>query len=82
MYKMSDEVRAALEKSIGIDLGTLNKMSIDEQKQWVENKTGKKLVFRKDRKKYIIGRGNPLLSRRKIRTMEDVDRRSKQLFGI
>lgn len=57
-------------------------MSADEERQWVEKKTGKKLSYSKENRHGIIGRGNPLLARKKIRTIEDLDKKSKKLFGI
>lgn len=82
MYKISDTTKTNLEKSLGISLSDLDQMSADEERQWVEKKTGRKLSYSKKTRHKIIGRGNPLLARRKIRTIEDLDKKSKKLFGI
>ena len=57
-------------------------MTADEEREWIEKKAGKKLCFGKKRKNGIAGRGNPLLARRKIRTKEDLDIKSQNLYGI
>lgn len=82
MYSISSETKRNLELSIGTSLDELHNMSADEEKRWIENKIGKDLKFRKKRKFGVIGRGNPLLSRRKIRTIDDLNRKSKKLFNI
>lgn len=82
MYKISDKTKENLERSLGISLETLDKMTADEEREWIEKKAGKKLCFGKKRKNGIAGRGNPLLARRKIRTKEDLDIKSQNLYGI
>lgn len=82
MYTLSNTTKANLERSLGIKLKDLAKMSADEERLWIENKIGKKLTYGKKKKHGVIGRGNPLLSRRKIRTIEDLERKSKNIFGI
>lgn len=57
-------------------------MSTEEEREWIEEKAGKKICFSKKRKYGVVGRGNPLLARRKIRTIDDVDRKSREFYGI
>ena len=66
MYVLSETARKNNERIIG----------------WIEKRIGKKLTFSSKTKKGIAGRGNPLLSRRKIRTLEDLDKKSKKYIGI
>lgn len=82
MYVISEAARKNNERIIGLPYDRLTKMSAIEEKNWIEKKIGKKLTFSRKMKKGIAGRGNPLLSRRKIRTLEDLDRRSKKYIGI
>mgnify|MGYP004510620461 CR=1 FL=1 len=82
MYVVSDTARKNNERIIGKSLAEVQKMSAEEETQWVEKKIGKKLIFSKEMKKGRVGRGNPLLSRRKLRTLEDVDKKSKKYIGI
>lgn len=82
MYTISEKTRANIERIIGIPVDKLNKMNTAEERSWVENKKKAKLSFSKRRRYGIIGRGNPLIARRKIRTAEDLNQKSKQFFGI
>lgn len=82
MYVISKVARENNERIIGLPYDRLTKMSAIEEKNWIEKRIGKKLTFSRKMKKGIAGRGNPLLSRRKIRTLEDLDRRSKKYIGI
>lgn len=82
MYTLSNTTKTNLERSLGISLEALSKMSASEEREWVEEKIGEKPCFSKKRKNGVIGRGNHLLARRKIRTIEDVNRKSQDLYGI
>ena len=82
MYRISNTAKNALENSLGISFEQLNDMSPEEERSWIENKIGHRLVFCKSIPQYLSGRGNPLLARRKIRTKEDLDKKSRILFGI
>ena len=76
MYVLSETARKNNERIIGLTCDKLAKMSA------IEKRIGKKLTFSSKTKKGIAGRGNPLLSRRKIRTLEDLDKKSKKYIGI
>ena len=82
MYRLSEITQRNLEYSLGIKLEELGKMSTEEEREWIEEKAGKKICFSKKRKYGVVGRGNPLLARRKIRTIDDVDRKSREFYGI
>lgn len=82
MYRISNTTKINLEKALGISLTEFNAMSAEQERQWIEKKIGGPLVFGKKRRYGIVGRGNPLLARRKIRTLDDMERKSKDLFGI
>lgn len=82
MYRISDLTKQNIERAIGLDLASLKKMTALEEREWLEQKQAKKPVFSKRRKKGITGRGNPLISRRKFRTEEDLEVISKKIFGI
>lgn len=81
MYTLSDRTKKNIERVLGIDIGDLLGMSINEEMEWIQ-KNHERPIFSKVRRKMVLGRGNPLLSRRKIRTMDDLDNKSKSLFGI
>lgn len=82
MYKISNNTKRNLERSLGISLCDFTKLSADEERIWIEKRAGTKLQFSKRKKHGIIGRGNPLLARRKLRTIKDLDQKSKNLYGI
>lgn len=82
MYNISIKTKNNLERFLGIQLEVLGTMSADEERQWVEKRIGKKLKFSRKRKRGNIGRGNPLLSRRKIRTSEDSQSKINKYYGI
>jgi len=82
MYAISNTTKKNLERSFGMSLAAFSSMTAAEENQWANNKNGKKVVFSKSKRHWMIGRGNPLLARRKIRTIEDLSRKSQDLFGI
>ena len=82
MYELSKDICSILEDSLGLPFEDLLSMNADDEKTWIENRINKELIFSKKRRHGIIGRGNPLLSRRKIRTKEDLERLSKKLYGV
>lgn len=63
-YKLSDKTKEILEKKLGITIEDLNKMDLDEEIKFVEQKTGKKINWPENGKV----EGLPIC------TMEDVDK--------
>lgn len=82
MYNISSMTKNNLERSLGLPLTEYSKMTADEEMRWIEKKINKRVVYSKLRRHGVIGRGNPLLSRRKIRTIDDLMKKSHELFGI
>ena len=82
MNAISSTTQSNIERTIGLTLDKLNEMTFDQQQEWVEQKTNRKILFSKEKKRGIVGRGNPLLARKKIRTIEDIDKKSKKYIGI
>lgn len=82
MYKMSDLTKKNIERAVGLNIDQLKAMTPAEERKWIEKKTGRVLTFSNKRRHGIIGRGNALLARKKIRRMVDLDEKSKHLFGI
>lgn len=82
MYSISNTTKKNLERSLGMSLIAFSAMTADEEKRWANSKSNKKVVFSKRRRHGMIGQGNPLLARRKIRTIEDLGRKSRDLFGV
>lgn len=82
MYRISEAAKLNLERIIGLSVEKINHMSFEEQQQWVEKRAKSKLKYSKKRRRGIVGRGNPLLARRKIRTLEDLSKKSKKYIGM
>lgn len=72
MY-LNQRTRDTLERIIGKSADDLKQMDLMEEKDFVEEKTGKKLSFSKKMDSRMTGRGNPLIIRRRISTMSDID---------
>lgn len=82
MYVMSEKTKTNIEKSIGMSIDEFSKLSADEEKVWIEQKINKPIKFTKSKRSWVIGRGNPLIARRKIRSLSDLESKSRKLFGI
>ena len=72
MFSLSKKTVEELENRTGLTYSQLRSFSLDEELSFFK-KNGKQVSFSKERREGIIGRGNPLLARKRIRTMEDVD---------
>lgn len=72
MY-LSKQTRSALERIIGKPISALSAMDFSEEKKFVEEKTGKPLTYSKTPDSRMTGRGNPLIIRRRIATMAEID---------
>ncbi|MBR2175998.1 MAG: hypothetical protein IJ861_03505 [Clostridia bacterium] len=68
-----------MEIDSGFSFTEMLSLSPYAERKVIEKKTGKKLIFSKLRDFRKLGRGNPLIARREIATMEEVD---KELSGI
>lgn len=78
MY-MNEETKASLEGLLGKPLREISEMDFDQELRFVEERTNKLPVFSKRADSRMSGRGNPLITRRKIATLQDVDRRLREL---
>ena len=82
MFSLNDTSKANIKSVTGLDINQISSMSCNEQITWIEKRKKKSIVFSYVKKGAIAGRGNPLLSRRKFNTMDDLEVKSKRLFGI
>ena len=78
MY-LNSKTKKTLENSIGKSIHELSLMDADEEKAFIISKTGKKPVFSKKTDSRMRGRGNPLITRRRICTMEEIDKKIMEL---
>jgi len=67
------EAQRVLERDIGLTLSQIDALSLSEEIAYVQAKTGKPLTFPEILDTRKIGRGNPLLARGKVTTMEEVN---------
>ncbi|MBO5364670.1 MAG: hypothetical protein J6A56_04320 [Clostridia bacterium] len=74
MIILKDETKTNLEYLLGLKLEELEKMDVDEEISTLEKTEARKIRFSKERDFRKIGRGNPLLARRRMRTMDDVNK--------
>lgn len=82
MYSMSQKTKDAIEETVGLPIQRISMISISDEKKWIEKKTNKELVFSRKRRHGIIGRGNPLLARKIIRTMGYIDNKIATITGL
>ena len=78
MY-LNKHVKKTLEQIIGTSISKLSKMDVDEENSYIYSKIGHPPVFSKVPDARMRGRGNPLIARRRICTMEDIDKRIMEL---
>lgn len=74
MY-LTTETRLLLEKALGKSTFELATMDFDQEKAFIEQKTGKKLTFSKKSDRRQTARGNHLLVNKRIVTMDEIDKR-------
>lgn len=70
---LSSEVIKIIEGVTDLSIDEIYRLSPISEKRVIENKTKRKLLFSKKRDIRKTGRGSPLIARRKIRSMENVD---------
>lgn len=76
---LSEKVLASIKSITGLSLEEMKKMDIYHEIEYVQKKTGKKLVFSSQSDARKKGRGSPLIARHRFRTIEEVDRRMSKL---
>lgn len=74
MYLKKD-TKKILEKFIGKSILELSQMDLKDEISFVKSRTGGVLDFSKGIDIRMQGRGNPLMTRKRICTMEDVDKK-------
>ena len=67
------EAQRVLERDIGLTMSQIYDLDVPDEIAYVQAKTGKPLTFPQILDTRKIGRGNPLLARGKVTTMEEVN---------
>ena len=70
---ISEKAKEILESNIGLSLDQIWELSDNESRSFIETKIGKPLIFSKKYDLRKIGRGNPLLARKKITTIDEIN---------
>ena len=70
---ISQEAKATLERGIGLLLSQISELTLSDEINYVKAKTGKGLIFSRKMDPRKIGRGNPLLARKRFTTMEELN---------
>lgn len=73
VFTMSKSVERIIVKKTGYSIERLKNLSLAEERDLVNEKMGRDLAFSNSRNRRKVGRGNPLLARKRIRTMDDVN---------
>jgi len=73
MAVMSEETRKVLEKRIGLPLNQVSDLGVRGEAAHVKARTGMSLQFSKIHDSRRVGRGNPLLARNRITTIEEIN---------
>lgn len=73
MYKISNSSQEILEKMLGKRYKDIVNMDCDEEISYIQKRNNRKLIFSGKVDKRKIGIGNPLLSRKRIKTMDKVN---------
>ena len=78
MY-LSSRTKNSLERIIGTTLEQVSKMDLAQELAYIKEKTGKDVVFPRKMDYRMLSRGNPLIVRRRICTMKDIDKKIERL---
>ena len=82
MFELNQQSKANIKAVTGLNIEQIMSMSCAEQTAWIEKRANKKIKFSKASKSIIAGRGNPLLAKHRYKTLDDLNKQSKKLFGI
>lgn len=74
-YELSQRTKDNLSACVGTPFERITDLSLDEEIVLASKKRGSEIVFSKKRRSGRVGRGNPLLARKKIRTLKDVEKK-------
>jgi len=75
IFKMSERTKKNLSTCVGVPFEHIISLSLEDEIGLASKKYGKKIAFSKKRNSGFVGRGNPLLARKKIRTIQDVEKK-------
>jgi hypothetical protein len=75
MHTLNEKSRGAIKRITGFDVDYIaNHLTLDDEILEVKKITGNKIAFSRKTRPWNIGRGNPLVARRKIKTKEEIEK--------
>jgi len=78
---ITEEAKKTLERNIGLSMSQIYDLNVGDEIDLVKAKTGKNISFTKKIDSRRIWRGNPLLARRKITTIEEINSKIDTLYN-
>ena len=78
MY-LKEEARLILENIVGKSVAEISALDLADEYRYVKEKTKTPLKFSQKIDHRIMGRGNPLINRRRFSTMFDIDKKISEL---
>ncbi|MCR1960197.1 hypothetical protein CWE04_11880 [Thomasclavelia cocleata] len=74
------KTKIAVENLAELTIRQINNLDFEDEKLFIEKKNKKPLAFSTKISNRSFGRGNPLLARRKITSIESIDKRLDELI--
>jgi len=74
MYELQPKTKKNIEACLALEFDDIVKIDSSDELQWVESIRKSKVEFPSTRDTRKNSRGNPLLSRRRLRTMAEIDK--------
>jgi len=81
MYTLRSETKQNIEACVSLSFSKLVDMDYDCERHLIKSTKGDQIIFPSKRDLRKIGRGNPLLARRRFRTMAEVDKRLTEIVN-
>lgn len=75
IFGLSKRTKDNLSACVGVPFGNIVDLSLEEEISIATRKYGSEIVFSKKHNSRRVGRGNPLLARKKIRTLKYIEKK-------
>lgn len=75
IFEMSERTKKNISTCVRVPFERIVCLSLDEEIKLASQNHSGKIIFSRECSNNRIGRGNPLLARKKIRTIQDVDKK-------
>lgn len=83
IFKLNERTKRNISACVGVPFEELMDLSLDEEVALAEKmRGGEKIVFSRERRGDRVGRGSPLLVKKKIRTMDDVNKKIDKITRV